>query len=58
MSVRLRKVIQKYAKTKFESVYHIGDSECTLAMLKEDSVALKEFMGNRVTQGHIKRQTD
>ena len=47
MSVRLRLLIKKCVKTEFESVYHIGDSECTLAKLKKDSFALKEFMGNR-----------
>ena len=35
---------------EFEWIYHIGNSECTLATLREDSVALKEFMGNRVTE--------
>ena len=50
MSVRLRSTIKNYVCMEFNTVYHIGDLEYTLAMLKKDSVALKEFMGNRVTE--------
>ena len=50
ISVRLRSAIMKHTKIDYNAVYHIRDSECTLAMMKKDSVALKEFMGNQVTE--------
>ena len=37
-------------KDDFEKIVHIGDSECTLALLRKDSTSLKEFMGNRVAE--------
>ena len=48
MSVRLSKSIQHHMAMKFEGIVHIIDSTCTLATLHKDTVALKEFMGNRV----------
>ena len=50
MGVRLSDTIRRNSIWEFESIYHIVDSLCTLATLKKDSSALREFMGNRVAE--------
>ncbi len=50
MSTRLSKTIQEHGSLKFKNIYYIIDSTCTLALLKKNTVALKEFMGNKVTE--------
>ena len=51
LGVRLSKAIQKACNNlKFDEIVHISDSECTIASLQKDSTALKEFMGNRVSE--------
>lgn len=50
MAVRLGNSIANDSGYNFENMFYISDSECTLASLKKDSVALKEFFGNRVSE--------
>ena len=50
MAARLRKSIQRHTEMKFDRVIHIVDSTCTLALLNNETSALGEFMGNRVTE--------
>ena len=50
LGVRLSSSIQKNSIWEFEKIYHIVDSECTLAIIKKDTSALREFMGNRVAE--------
>ena len=50
MSSRLSKTIQEQGSLQFTNTYYIIDSTCTLALLKKNTVALKEFMGNKVTE--------
>ena len=50
MGARARKVLGKHCKWKFKRVIHILDSMCTLALLHNDTSALGEFMGNKVTE--------
>ena len=50
IAVRLSNSIIKESRYEFKSIYYISDSECTLASLRKDSTALKEFFGNRVAE--------
>lgn len=50
LGVRLAETIINHSGLKFKEVYYISDSTCTIATLKKDSVALKEYMGNRVAE--------
>ena len=50
MSVRVRRTICQAITFEVNEIYHLGDSQCVLALLKKDSVSLKEYMGNRVTE--------
>ena len=50
MGARLSKSITTHTKLEFSKVTHILDSKCTLAVLHKDTVALKEFMGNRASE--------
>ena len=50
MSTRLSKTIREQGGLEFKNTYYIIDSTCTLALLKKNTVALKEFMGNKVTE--------
>ena len=50
LAVRLRKSITQACDLEFEEIVHISDSECTIAMINKESVALNEFMGNRVVE--------
>ena len=50
LAVRLGNSIVKSSGYEFRTVSYISDSTCTLATLKKDSVALKEYMGNRVAE--------
>ena len=50
ISVRLSKSIRTHSGLKFKNVIHILDSQCTLATLHKDSLALREYMGNRVSE--------
>ena len=50
MSTRLAKAITDHGGLEFSNTYYILDSTCTLALLKKDSGALKEFMGNKVSE--------
>ena len=43
MAVRLGNSIAKDSGYNFENTFYISDSECTLASLKKDSVALRVF---------------
>ena len=50
LGVRLSKSIQEGCGYTFEDVVHIADSQCTIATIAKESTALKEFMGNRVSE--------
>ena len=50
MGTRLSKAINTHADIKFNSVMHILDSKCTMTTLHKGTVALVEFMGNKVTE--------
>ena len=50
IAVRLSEVIKMNSIWKFEKVFHIIDSMCTLATLRKETSALRPFMGNRVTE--------
>ena len=50
MSTRLSESIITHSGIEFSKVIHLLDSECTLASLHKDTVALKEYMGNRVAE--------
>ena len=52
MSARLSKSIIHHSEMEFSNTYYILDSMCTLALLNKDSLALKDFMGNRVSECH------
>ena len=47
MSVRLAKAIKHHMQLNFNDTVYILDSTCTLATLHKDTVALREFMGNK-----------
>ena len=50
MSARLSKTIQHHTTYQFDDIHYFLDSQCTLATLHKDSMALREFMGNRVPE--------
>ena len=50
MSVRLSKTIQHHSTFQFDDIHYFLDSQCTLATLHKDAMALREFMGNRVPE--------
>ena len=50
LAVRLSKSIENACKLKYDEIVHVSDSKCTIALIKKDSTALKEFMGNRVAE--------
>ena len=50
MSARLSKTIQHHTTFRFDDIHYFLDSQCTLATLHKDSMALREFMGNRVPE--------
>ena len=50
LGVRLGNSIINGAGLKFKDVTYISDSKCTLATLSKESTALKEYMGNRVSE--------
>ena len=50
IAVRLGETIKQNSIWTFSKVYHIIDSMCTLATLRNDTSALRQFMGNRVTE--------
>ena len=50
IAVRLSKSIITHSELEFNEVVHILDSKCTLATLHKDTIALKEYMGNRVSE--------
>ena len=50
MSVRLSSTVIHHTTYKFDDVHYFLDSQCTLATLHKDSMALREFMGNRVPE--------
>ena len=50
MSTRLSKSINTHSGMKFKNVIHILDSKCTMATLYKDTMALREYMGNRVSE--------
>ena len=50
MAVRLASSIVEYSGYNFRNIFFISDSTCTIATLKKDSVALLEYMGNRVAE--------
>ena len=58
LAVRLGNSIISNCGYKFSKVSYISDSTCTLATLKKDSVALKEYMGNRVAEINASTKTD
>ena len=47
LNTRLAKSIQTHSGLEFEEVVHVLDSMCTMAILQNDSSALREYMGNR-----------
>lgn len=50
MGVRLAESIKKSTIWKFERIYHMTDSKCSLATLSKENSALGEFSGNRVAE--------
>ena len=50
LATRLSKTILTHSEMEFSEVVHILDSMCSLATLKKDTVALREYMGNRVSE--------
>jgi hypothetical protein len=42
--------VQNACGYEYEEIVHMSDSECCIATLAKDSTALKEFMGNRVSE--------
>ena len=50
MGVRVGNSIMKSTDYNFKNVTYITDSTCTIATLKKESVALKEYMGNMVAE--------
>ena len=50
MAVRLSESIKRNSIWEFSNIYHIIDSLCTLATLRKNTSALREFMGNRVSE--------
>ena len=50
LGVRLAKAIINGYGLRFQEVTHISESKCTHATIKKDSTALKEFMGNKVSE--------
>ena len=50
MSTRLCKSIMTFSGIKFNKVFYILDSKCTMATLSKDTMALREYMGNRVSE--------
>ena len=50
MGVRLAESIKKSSIWRFEKIYHMTDSKCSLATLSKESSALGEFSGNRVAE--------
>ena len=50
MGVRLSEAIKRNSIWKFKKIYHIIDSLCTLATLRKEMTALREFMGNRLSE--------
>ena len=50
MRVRLSNSIQTNSGMAFKNIVHILDSMCTLATLHKDTMALKEYMGNRMSE--------
>ena len=57
LAVRLAKTVRRSCRDlKFDHNTHISDSMCTIASLSKDSTALKEYMGNRVSE--INKETE
>ena len=51
LAVRLAETIKKSCRTlNFKETTHISDSKCTIASIAKDSTALKEVMGNCVSE--------
>ena len=50
IGVRLGGSLREAAVWEFEEVFHIVDAECVLAILQNNTSALKEFMGNRAAE--------
>ena len=50
LGARLAATVRKHSPWKFQNVYHIVDSECTLATLKKETTALRPYMGNRASE--------
>ena len=50
MGTRVGSTLEKVSPWKFDNIYRIVDSECTLATLKKESTALKPYMGNRASE--------
>ena len=52
MSARLSKAINEHSEMEFSNKYYILDSTCTLALLNNDSLALKDYMSYKVAECH------
>ena len=50
MGARLATTIKQNSLWDFDNVYHIVDSECTIATLRKETTALKTYMGNRASE--------
>ena len=50
MSVRLCNTLILHSGLNFSAIFYILDSLCTLATLHKDTMVLKEYMGNRVSE--------
>ena len=58
MSTRLCKTINEHGGLEFENTYFILDLARTMALMKKNTVALKEFIGNRVLEALEVAQPD
>ena len=59
LAVRLADTIKKSCRSfNFKDTTHVSDSKCTIASLSKDSTALKEYMGNRVSEINSKSKIE
>ena len=50
MGARLGKTLRDNSIWKFDQVIHVVDSECYLAILRKETCALKQWLGNRIAE--------
>ena len=50
LAVISTKTIKPHSDMEFKKILYMSDSKCTLALMKKDTMALKEYMGNRISE--------